>query len=73
MAPSSYENHHPQKAFGWAARDPSGIMSPFNFSRRHVTRVTHSILTGAILESDLYIFHLGGFRFEPSYIRVDIP
>ncbi|KAJ8443582.1 hypothetical protein Cgig2_019564 [Carnegiea gigantea] len=52
MAPSSYENEHPQKAFGWAARDPFGIMSPFNFSRRHITRITHSILTRAILELD---------------------
>lgn len=27
---------HPQKAFGWAARDSSGILSPFRFSRRFV-------------------------------------
>ncbi|KAG5616047.1 hypothetical protein H5410_015871, partial [Solanum commersonii] len=26
------ENEQPQKAFGWAARDPSGILSPFHFS-----------------------------------------
>ncbi|KAL6012666.1 hypothetical protein ACLOJK_003155 [Asimina triloba] len=26
----------PQKAFGWAARDPFGILSPFSFSRRFV-------------------------------------
>ncbi|XP_056696740.1 probable mannitol dehydrogenase isoform X2 [Spinacia oleracea] len=29
------EDVHPQKAFGWAARDTSGVLSPFNFSRRH--------------------------------------
>ncbi|KAK6794028.1 hypothetical protein RDI58_007481 [Solanum bulbocastanum] len=29
------ENEQPQKAFGWAARDPSGILSTFHFSRRH--------------------------------------
>ncbi|KAL6338942.1 hypothetical protein AAG906_024093 [Vitis piasezkii] len=27
-------NEHPVKAFGWAARDNSGHLSPFNFSRR---------------------------------------
>lgn len=26
---------HPQKAIGWAARDASGHLSPFRFSRRH--------------------------------------
>ena len=31
----SPEEEHPQKAFGWAARDPSGILSPFKFSRRY--------------------------------------
>ncbi|KAL1315702.1 hypothetical protein AAHE18_15G003900 [Arachis hypogaea] len=36
MAPSSQpEFEHPRKAFGWAARDSSGVLSPFNFSRRH--------------------------------------
>ncbi|KAK1576638.1 hypothetical protein Q3G72_015475 [Acer saccharum] len=25
----------PKKAFGWAARDSSGVLSPFTFSRRH--------------------------------------
>ncbi|KAK6775015.1 hypothetical protein RDI58_026016 [Solanum bulbocastanum] len=29
----SYENEHPIKAFGWATRDTSGVLSPFNFSR----------------------------------------
>jgi len=24
----------PHKAFGWAARDTSGVLSPFHFSRR---------------------------------------
>jgi len=24
-----------QKAFGWAARDSSGILSPFHFTRRY--------------------------------------
>ncbi|CBI33211.3 unnamed protein product, partial [Vitis vinifera] len=31
---TSPEDEHPVKAFGWAARDYSGHLSPFNFSRR---------------------------------------
>jgi hypothetical protein len=30
----SYETELPLKAFGWAASDTSGTLSPFNFSRR---------------------------------------
>ncbi|GKU98683.1 hypothetical protein SLEP1_g11655 [Rubroshorea leprosula] len=29
----SPEEEHPVKAFGWAAKDVSGHLSPFNFSR----------------------------------------
>ncbi|KAJ4962501.1 hypothetical protein NE237_022440 [Protea cynaroides] len=29
----SPEEEHPRKAFGWAARDNSGVLSPFKFSR----------------------------------------
>ncbi|KAG5001557.1 hypothetical protein JHK87_022629 [Glycine soja] len=29
------EMEHPRKAFGWTARDTSGVLSPFKFSRRH--------------------------------------
>ncbi|KAJ6870884.1 hypothetical protein NC652_036525 [Populus alba x Populus x berolinensis] len=32
----SPEEEHPVKAFGWAARDQSGHLSPFNFSRRQL-------------------------------------
>jgi cinnamyl-alcohol dehydrogenase len=28
------DDEHPKKAFGWAARDSSGLLSPFNFFRR---------------------------------------
>jgi len=28
------EMEHPRKAFGWTARDTSGVLSPFKFSRR---------------------------------------
>ncbi|KAL8507695.1 hypothetical protein ACS0TY_018293 [Phlomoides rotata] len=31
----SAEEMHPVKAFGWAATDTSGNLSPFHFSRRH--------------------------------------
>lgn len=30
----SPEEEHPKKAIGWAARDSSGVLSPFKFSRR---------------------------------------
>jgi cinnamyl-alcohol dehydrogenase len=30
----SPEEEHPHKAFGWAAKDSSGVLSPFHFSRR---------------------------------------
>jgi len=30
------ETEHPRKAFGWAARDPSGLLTPFHFSRRFI-------------------------------------
>lgn len=35
----SPETEHPIKAFGWAARDTSGVLSPFNFSRRYVALI----------------------------------
>ena len=30
----SAEEEHPRKAFGFAATDSSGFLSPFHFSRR---------------------------------------
>ncbi|XP_070031105.1 probable mannitol dehydrogenase isoform X3 [Nicotiana tomentosiformis] len=50
------ENEHPQKAFGWAARDPSGILSPFDFSRRQNgdDNVTVKILYCGVCHSDLH-------------------
>lgn len=29
------EEEHPEKVFGWAARDSNGVLSPFKFSRRY--------------------------------------
>ncbi|CAO2827882.1 unnamed protein product [Amaranthus hypochondriacus] len=50
------ENEHPQKAFGWAARDSSGVLSPFNFSRRATGEldVTFKVLFCGICHSDLH-------------------
>jgi len=45
MASQAAEVEHPRKAFGWAARDPSGLLSPFNFSRRFPNLFTQHILS----------------------------
>ncbi|CBI37637.3 hypothetical protein AAG906_025299 [Vitis piasezkii] len=52
----SPEEEHPQKAFGWAARDPSGTLSPFHFSRRENgdEDVTVKILYCGVCHSDLH-------------------
>ncbi|XP_059307368.1 8-hydroxygeraniol dehydrogenase-like [Lycium ferocissimum] len=52
----SYENEHPIKAFGWAARDTSGVLSPFNFSRRVTGEkdVQFKVLYCGICHSDLH-------------------
>ncbi|KAF3641608.1 putative mannitol dehydrogenase [Capsicum annuum] len=52
----SYENEHPIKAFGWSARDTSGILSPFNFSRRATGEndVQFKVLYCGICHSDLH-------------------
>ncbi|XP_042506929.1 probable mannitol dehydrogenase [Macadamia integrifolia] len=52
----SPEEEHPQKAVGWAARDPSGVLSPFKFSRRvnGDKDVTIKVLFCGICHSDLH-------------------
>ncbi|RWR74094.1 Alcohol dehydrogenase superfamily [Cinnamomum micranthum f. kanehirae] len=52
----SPEEEHPQKVFGWAARDTSGVLSPFKFSRRANgdEDVTLKILYCGICHSDLH-------------------
>ncbi|XP_068656464.1 8-hydroxygeraniol dehydrogenase-like [Aristolochia californica] len=52
----SPEEEHPRKAFGWAAKDTSGILSPFSFSRRinGEKDVTLKILYCGICHSDLH-------------------
>lgn len=53
---ASPESEHPRKAFGWAARDTSGVLSPFTFSRRNNgdDDVTLKILYCGICHSDLH-------------------
>ncbi|GAV84218.1 ADH_zinc_N domain-containing protein/ADH_N domain-containing protein [Cephalotus follicularis] len=53
----SPEQEHPKKAFGWAARDTSGVLSPFKFSRRATgeTDVTFKVLYCGICHSDLHM------------------
>ncbi|XP_058099623.1 probable mannitol dehydrogenase [Magnolia sinica] len=52
----SANQEHIQKAFGWAARDNSGILSPFKFSRRANGEddVTIKILYCGICHTDLH-------------------
>ncbi|KAL5755251.1 hypothetical protein ACOSP7_023471 [Xanthoceras sorbifolium] len=52
----SAEQMHPKKAFGWAARDSSGVLSPFNFSRRATGEkdVAFKVMYCGICHSDLH-------------------
>ncbi|GLU13352.1 hypothetical protein SLE2022_299900 [Rubroshorea leprosula] len=61
------EEEHPVKAFGWAARDPSGHLSPFNFSRRETGEedVKFKVLYCGICHSDLH-FIKNDFGFSAS-------
>ncbi|BFG35657.1 hypothetical protein CerSpe_219310 [Prunus speciosa] len=53
----SPEQEHPKKAFGWAARDSSGVLSPFTFSRRATGEndVTFKVLYCGICHTDLHM------------------
>ncbi|CBI18802.3 unnamed protein product, partial [Vitis vinifera] len=53
----SPEQQHPTKAFGWAATDPSGVLSPFKFSRRATGEkdVRFKVLYCGICHSDLHM------------------
>ncbi|KAK6924194.1 Alcohol dehydrogenase-like, C-terminal [Dillenia turbinata] len=50
------EQEHPVKAFGWAAGDSSGVLSPFRFSRRENgdDDVTVKILYCGVCHTDLH-------------------
>ncbi|XP_004512559.1 probable mannitol dehydrogenase [Cicer arietinum] len=54
---TQHELEHPNKAFGWAARDTSGVLSPFNFSRRETSEkdVAIKVLYCGICHSDLHM------------------
>ncbi|KAJ1375666.1 Polyketide synthase, enoylreductase domain [Sesbania bispinosa] len=54
---TQYEVEHPKKAFGWAARDTSGFLSPFHFSRRETGEkdVAFKVLYCGICHSDLHM------------------
>lgn len=49
-------DEHPVKAFGWAARDQSGVLSPFKFSRRENTErdVTFKVLFCGVCHTDIH-------------------
>nr|XP_043624489.1 probable mannitol dehydrogenase [Erigeron canadensis] len=53
---SSPETEHPVKALGYAARDSSGVLSPFNFSRRETgdEDVRFKVLYCGVCHSDLH-------------------
>ncbi|KAL3726333.1 hypothetical protein ACJRO7_031252 [Eucalyptus globulus] len=53
---ASAENERPVKVLGWAARDSSGLLSPFEFSRRVTGEkdVTLKVLYCGICHSDLH-------------------
>ncbi|KAK2969277.1 hypothetical protein RJ640_030818 [Escallonia rubra] len=52
----SAREEHPVKAIGWAARDQSGVLSPFKFSRRAtgINDVTFKVLYCGICHTDLH-------------------
>ncbi|KAL6227611.1 hypothetical protein ACLB2K_001568 [Fragaria x ananassa] len=54
---SSPEQKHPRKAIGWAARDTSGVLSPFKFSRRETgaTDVRFKVLYCGVCHSDIHM------------------
>ncbi|PRQ48420.1 putative cinnamyl-alcohol dehydrogenase [Rosa chinensis] len=54
---SSTDNQYTKKAFGWAARDSTGHLSPFDFSRRKTEEkdVTFKVLYCGICHSDIHM------------------
>ncbi|KAI4328112.1 hypothetical protein L6164_020496 [Bauhinia variegata] len=55
------ESEHPRKAIGWAARDSSGVLSPFKFSRRETGEkdVTFKVLYCGVCHTDLHMVENG--------------
>ncbi|WCJ32018.1 cinnamyl-alcohol dehydrogenase [Euphorbia peplus] len=56
-ANKSPEQEHPRAACGWAARDKSGVLSPFNFSRRETGEkdVSFKVMYCGICHSDYHM------------------
>ncbi|KAI3462154.1 hypothetical protein Pfo_018817 [Paulownia fortunei] len=54
---TSLETEHPVKAYGWAAKDPSGIFAPLKFSRRATGEhdVQFRVLYCGVCHSDLHL------------------
>nr|AAM64913.1 cinnamyl-alcohol dehydrogenase CAD1 [Arabidopsis thaliana] len=64
----SPETEHPNKVFGWGARDKSGVLSPFHFSRRDngENDVTVKILFCGVCHTDLHtIKNDWGYSYYP--------
>ncbi|TXG60059.1 hypothetical protein EZV62_014632 [Acer yangbiense] len=57
MGDSADEVVQPKEAFGWAARDTSGVLSPFTFSRRATGEkdVSFKVLYCGICHSDVHM------------------
>ncbi|WCJ32016.1 cinnamyl-alcohol dehydrogenase [Euphorbia peplus] len=57
MASLSPEKEHPKLAFGWAARDSSGLLCPFKFSRRETGEkdLSFKVLYCGMCHSDLHM------------------
>ncbi|XP_043698639.1 probable mannitol dehydrogenase [Telopea speciosissima] len=74
----SHDEEHTQKAFGWAARDNSGILSPFHFTRRvnGDEDITIKILYCGICHADLHVtrdeFGSGVFPVVPGHEIVGV-
>uniref|UniRef100_A0A7N2LZ54 Cinnamyl alcohol dehydrogenase n=1 Tax=Quercus lobata TaxID=97700 RepID=A0A7N2LZ54_QUELO len=74
----SPEVEHPNKAFGWAARDTSGLLSPFNFSRRATGEkdVTFKVPLCGICHSDLHMIKnewgTSTYPFIRGYVNVNV-
>ncbi|XP_042521039.1 probable mannitol dehydrogenase [Macadamia integrifolia] len=75
---NSQGEEHTQKAFGWAARDTSGVLSPFHFTRRvnGDDDITMKILYCGICHSDLHVirndFGFGLYPVVPGHEIVGV-
>ena len=63
----SPEQEHPTKAFGWAASDPSGVLSPFKFSRRFLQLLPFFCCTWC-----LFSFHFLSYNMICIFLMQEI-